>query len=169
MIRAALPAAVVVAGLVLTGCSTAETGIGAGTSTALQQEVRHVAQLAAAHRYPAALTAAAALRSDLGDAVDTGRVPTGSATRIRAALDLVEGDLRTAARSASPSPSPSPSKTPTATPARAATPASSPKATATKAAATKAAAPKWPAAKPVPRKWWKQHGWKGRGGGDEGD
>jgi predicted small secreted protein len=164
VIRAALPAALVAAGLVLTGCSTAETGIGAGTSIALQQEVRHVAQLAAAHRYPAALSAAAALRSDLGAAVDTGRVPTGSATRIRAALDLVEGDLRTAARSASPSPSPSPSKTPTATPARAATPASSPKAT-----ATKAAVPKRPAAKPVPRKWWKQHGWKGRGGGDEGD
>jgi predicted small secreted protein len=155
MIRAALPAAALAAALLLTGCSTTSTGIGAGTATALQQEVRHVADLAAAHRYPAALTAVAALRTDLGAAVDTGRVPESRVARIRAALALVEADLRRAGRTASPTPSATPTPTPTDT----ATPTTS---------ATRTAAPgqKTPAPAPVPKvgKWHKGKGHKGRGG-----
>jgi predicted small secreted protein len=159
MIRAALPAAVLAAGLVLTGCSTTETAIGAGTATALAQEVRHIAVLAAAHRYPAALTAATSLRGDLRAAVDTGRVSGDRATRIRSALALVETDLRTAQRTAIPTPSPTATSTTTPTPTPTDTPIATPTPTRTAAPATRTAAPK-----PAPLRLWKQHGKKGWGG-----
>jgi hypothetical protein len=155
--RAAFAGVVLAAALTLTGCATTSGGLGAGTATALQQEVRHIADLAAAHRYPAALAAATALRSDLRAAVDTGRVPGDRATRIRAALDLVETDLRTAQRAAPPTATPSP--TPTATPTS--TPTATPSATATAAPAKRAWKPK-PAPAPVWPK--KEHGKKGHGG-----
>jgi hypothetical protein len=160
VIRAALPAAVLAAALVLTGCGTTDSGIGAGTATSLQQEVRHIAGLAAAHRYPAALTAATALRSDLGTAVDTGRVSGDRAERIRAALGLVENDLRAAQPPLSPSPSPTPAVTPARTPT--ATPTVTATATAT---ATKKIKPK-PA--PARERFTKQHGKKGKGGRGKG-
>jgi outer membrane biosynthesis protein TonB len=162
VIRAALPAAVLAAALVLTGCSTTDSGIGAGTATALQQEVRHIASLAAAHRYPAALTAATVLRSDLGTAVDTGRVSGDRAGRIRAALGLVENDLRAAQPALSPTTSPSPSPSPAVTPAR--TPTAAPTPTATPAKKKKAE----PKPAPAPLKPWKQHGKKGKGGKGRG-
>lgn len=157
MRRGAFAGVVLAATLTLTGCATAGAAIGDGTATALQQEVRHIADLAAAHRYPAALTAATALRSDLRAAVDTGRVPDDRATRIRAALDLVETDLRSAQRAATPTATPSP--TPTATPTS--TPTASPSAPATAAPAKRTTKPK-PAPAPAAPK--KQHGKKGRGG-----
>jgi predicted small secreted protein len=163
VIRAALPAAVLAAGLVLTGCSTADTGIGAGTSTALQQEVQHVAVLAAAHRYPAALTAVTSLRSDLRSAVDTGRVSGDRAERIRSALALVETDLRTAQRTTAPTPSPTATPTPTPTPTRTATVTPSPTPPPTAAPAKKTTAPK-----PAPLKLWKHHGKWGGGKGKDG-
>lgn len=122
MIRAALPAAALAAALLLTGCSGAGPGITAATSTALEQEVRAVAGLAAAHRYPAALTAAATLRGDLTAAVAAGSVSDERAKRIRGALTLVETDLRTAqaaskpARAPARTPTPTPTATPTPTP-----------------------------------------------------
>jgi hypothetical protein len=163
VIRAALPAAALAAGLVLTGCSTTDTAIGAGTATSLQQEVRHIAGLAAAHRYPAALSAAAALRSDLRTAVDTGRVPRDRAVHIGAALDLVVTDLRTAQGPASPSPSPTATPTPTRTP----TP--TPRPTPTVTPAKRVAGTQKEAAKKAAETWkkvaerWKEHRGKGRG------
>lgn len=156
MMRAALPAAALAAALVLSGCSsTPQSAIGAGTATALQQEVVHIAALAAARRYPAALTAAGTLRSDLDAAVETGRVPESRAVDIRAALALVEADLRTAGRTASPSPS----TTPAATPARTATPAPTPTSTPT---STPGATATKPAPTPTPvqqfRQWLKSKG-----------
>jgi predicted small secreted protein len=168
MMRAALPAAALAAALLLSGCSAAQPGIGAGTATGLQQEVQHIAGLAAAHRYPEALTAATTLRSDLGAAVETGRVPASRAADIRSALTAVEADLRTAARTARPSPSatPTPTATPTATPTRTAAPASAPSRTAA-ATPKRTAAPAPAPVRSVLPKWWKKHkGHRGKGEDD---
>jgi cell division septation protein DedD len=169
MIRAALPAAALAAALALAGCS-ADPGISADTATALQREVRGVAGLAAAHRYPAALSAAATLRRDLGTAVAAGRVTSERAGSIRTALALVETDLRTAQAAASPSP------TPTATPTPApVTPTATPTARSTQATtkpskkATDAVQKAIDAAKKAAeqRRWkWKGHGKKGWGEDD---
>lgn len=166
MMRAALPAAALAAVLVLTGCSATQPAIGAGTATALEQEVQHIAALAAAHRYPAALTAATTLQSDLGTAVETGRVPASRAADIRSALTVVEADLRTAGRTASPSPSATPTPTRTATPTPTATPDSAPASTPTATAAQTAAPVPAPVQSVLP-KWFKKH--KGRWGkGEDG-
>jgi hypothetical protein len=166
MMRAALPAAALAAALALTGCS-ADPGISTDASAALQREVRGVADLAAAHRYPAALTAAATLRDDLGTAVAAGRVSRDRATRIRTALTLVESDLRTAQAATRPSPTPTPTitPTPTLTPARTATPA--PTTTPTQKP-PKQAADAVQKAIDAARKAAEQHGWKWKGHGKKG-
>lgn len=114
--RSALAAAALAVVLSTAGCGTADPGITAVTSTSLQRTVREMARLAATRQFAAAQRSLTGLEGDLRAAVASGAVTAARAARIRTALGLVAGDLRTAAASASPTASPTPAPTRTATP-----------------------------------------------------
>ena len=119
--RGALAAAAIAVVLVTAGCGTADPGITAAASTALQQEVRQVARLAATHQYAAAQRSLTALQADLRASVASGAVSESRAARIRTAVGLVAADLRAGTPAATPTVTPTPTPTPTQTPTRATT------------------------------------------------
>ena len=158
--RGALAAAAIAVVLVTAGCGTADPGITAAASTALQQEVRQVARLAATHQYAAAQRSLTALQADLRASVASGAVSESRAARIRTAVGLVAADLRagTPVRTAPPTATPTPTPTPTQTPTRATT--RSP--TVTKASQAPTPTQTW-------TKWSKGKWKRGKGGRGKGD
>lgn len=116
--------AVVVAGALVTGCSSSSSGLGSAAGSQLQADVAVLTQTAAAHDWSAARSSLARLRADLVAARTAGSVSDERAAAIQSAVTAVAADLTAAGRSSEPTvrPSPPPTKVSTHSSTTASTP-----------------------------------------------
>ncbi|MDP9027234.1 MAG: hypothetical protein M3N46_06710 [Actinomycetota bacterium] len=98
--------------MALTACSSSPP-LDSAAASSLQQGVRQVAVLAAAHDYSTALRQLHDLQSELTGATRAGRVTAARAVRIQSAIDQIQADLSALQVGSAPrsSATPSPART----------------------------------------------------------
>jgi outer membrane biosynthesis protein TonB len=138
------------------GCSTGTIHV-ASTQDVLQSDVLAVTQASSTHNWPAARAAVTDLRSDLADAIASGRVGAARADAIRRHLASVAADI--AAQHAAPA----------APTSKTTTPPPPTKATTTPAPQTQTKPKPIPQPKPKPKPKPPKHDKHGHGGGKAGD